>query len=48
MRAPALPLALIHRSAWKGNSPNFAITEFSEVGSQEVAARQHIIQSIYT
>jgi hypothetical protein len=23
---------IIHRSAWKGNSANFAITEFSEVG----------------
>jgi hypothetical protein len=33
-RAPALPFALIHRSAWNRNSANFAITEFSEVGSE--------------
>jgi hypothetical protein len=26
---------LIHRSAWKGKSANFAITEFSEVRSQK-------------
>jgi hypothetical protein len=26
--APALLIALIQRSAWKGNSANFAITEF--------------------
>jgi hypothetical protein len=25
---PGLSLALIHRSAWKGNSANFAQTEF--------------------
>ena len=31
VEAPALLLALIHRSAWKGNSANFAFTEFSEV-----------------
>jgi hypothetical protein len=30
----ALLHALIHRSAWKRNSANFAITEFSEVGSE--------------
>src|SRR5215211_7510576 len=30
-RTSALPLALIHSSAWKGNSANFAVTEFSEV-----------------
>ncbi len=29
--APALPLALIHPTAWKWNSPKFAGTEFSEV-----------------
>ena len=28
----ALLLALIHRSAWKGNSANFAPTAFYEVG----------------
>jgi hypothetical protein len=28
---PALPLALIHPSAWNRNSANFALTEFSEV-----------------
>jgi hypothetical protein len=28
LTAPALPLARIHRSAWKGNSANFAVTEF--------------------
>jgi hypothetical protein len=26
--SPALFLALIHRSAWKGYSANFALTEF--------------------
>jgi hypothetical protein len=26
-----VPLLLIHRSAWKWNSANFALTEFSEV-----------------
>ena len=26
-------VALIHRSAWKGNSANFVITEFSEIRS---------------
>src|SRR5829696_5884449 len=31
--APALLLVLIHRSAWKGNSANFALTEFYEVRS---------------
>jgi hypothetical protein len=25
---------IIHQSAWKGNSPNFVLTEFSEVGSE--------------
>jgi hypothetical protein len=29
--APALICCPIHRSAWKGNSANFAYTEFSEV-----------------
>ena len=29
---------LIHRSAWKGNSPKFALTEFSEVASRGVYA----------
>ena len=29
--APAFLLALIHRSAWKKNSANFAVTEFGEV-----------------
>jgi hypothetical protein len=29
--APALPLALIHPTAWKWNSANFAYTEFYEV-----------------
>jgi hypothetical protein len=29
--APALLYALIHPSAWKGHSANFALTEFSEV-----------------
>src|SRR5215211_4220285 len=29
--APVLTLALIHRSAWKGDSPKFAYTKFSEV-----------------
>ena len=29
--APALPLALIHPTAWKWNSANFAVTEFSEL-----------------
>jgi hypothetical protein len=28
----AVLLTLIHRSAWKGNSANFVLTEFSEVG----------------
>jgi hypothetical protein len=28
---PALFLTLIHRSAWEGNSANFALTKFSEV-----------------
>ena len=36
--APALPLALIHPTAWKGNSANFALTEFSEV---RIAPIQH-------
>jgi hypothetical protein len=31
MRAPALLLALIHRSAWKERYANFALTEFSEI-----------------
>jgi hypothetical protein len=31
--APALLLALVHSSAWKVNSANFAFTEFSEVGN---------------
>ena len=26
--ASALPIALMHRSAWKGNSANFALTAF--------------------
>ena len=30
-KPPALLLALIHRSAWKGNSANFSYTESSEV-----------------
>jgi hypothetical protein len=34
--APALPLALIHPTAWKGNSANFALTEFSEVSWQAI------------
>ena len=29
--APALLYALIHPSAWKGHSANFALTEFYEV-----------------
>ena len=29
--ASAIPLDLMHRSAWKGYSANFALTEFSEV-----------------
>ena len=29
--APALPLAPIHPNAWKGYSPKFVGTEFSEV-----------------
>jgi hypothetical protein len=29
--APALPFALIHRSAWKGNSAKFVFRGFSEV-----------------
>jgi len=33
LAASALSLALIHRSAWKGNSANFAKTEFLEVRS---------------
>ena len=34
--APALPLALIHPTAWKWNSANyFAVTEFSEVQLRE-------------
>jgi hypothetical protein len=28
---PGFPLTLIHPSAWKWNSANFALTEFSEV-----------------
>jgi hypothetical protein len=31
IRGSGLVQWLIHRSAWKGNSANFAITEFSEV-----------------
>jgi hypothetical protein len=31
--ASALPATFIHPSAWKGNSANFALTEFSEVRS---------------
>ena len=31
MKASAFPHALIHRSAWKGYSRNFAYPEFSEV-----------------
>ena len=31
--------ALIHRSAWKGNSANFGFTEFYEVG---IAPAQHL------
>jgi hypothetical protein len=31
LHALALLLALIHPSAWKGNSANFAFTEFQEV-----------------
>jgi hypothetical protein len=30
-RQPGLLLALIHRSAWKSNSRNFALPEFYEV-----------------
>ena len=33
--APALPFALIHPTAWKWNSANFAVTEFSEVQLRE-------------
>jgi hypothetical protein len=29
--------ASIHRSAWKGNSANFALTEFYEVRCHELA-----------
>ena len=35
--APALLLTLIHRSTWKENSANFALTEFSEVRNQDLA-----------
>jgi hypothetical protein len=31
---------LIHRSAWKRNSANFALTEFSEVGTSPVLCRE--------
>jgi hypothetical protein len=31
IRGSGLVQWLIHRSAWKGNSANFALTEFSEV-----------------
>ena len=45
LEASALLFALIHRSAWKRNSRNFALTEFYEVrltrflgGSQHLAS----------
>src|SRR5215213_1652316 len=46
VRAPhkatlALLLALIHRSAWKGYSPKFAGTEFSEVPFDGVLESRH-------
>src|SRR5215213_6279746 len=34
---------LIHPSAWKGNSANFALTEFSEVRLDRFLARMHIL-----
>jgi hypothetical protein len=39
-------LCAIHPSSWKGNSANFALTEFSEVGSVRVCAAfllQHLL-----
>jgi hypothetical protein len=33
-------LALIHRNVWKGDSANFAFTEFSEVRASEDPQRQ--------
>src|ERR687898_2688906 len=36
LQPPALLHALIHRSAWKENSPKFVVTEFSEVRSKGV------------
>src|SRR5215204_1063897 len=38
--APVLLIALIHPSAWKGNSANFALTEFSEVRIHRVLGSQ--------
>jgi hypothetical protein len=39
--APALPLALIHPTAWKWNSANdFALTEFSEVQLRNAERRR--------
>ena len=37
MGTSALPLALIHRSAWNGHSQKFAFTEFYEVGGTRSA-----------
>jgi hypothetical protein len=34
--APALLLALIHRSTWNKNSANFVMTEFSEIPDSRV------------
>src|SRR5215211_4169493 len=36
---------LIPRSAWKGNSANFAITEFSEVRALHLCSRAHTLVS---
>src|SRR4028118_184601 len=37
--APALPLASIHPSAWKGNSANFVLRGFSEVRKRKDSPR---------
>src|SRR5829696_5104786 len=37
--SPSLSPTLIHRSAWKGYSANFACTEFSEVRKSALNAR---------
>jgi hypothetical protein len=43
--APALPLALIHPTAWKWNSANFALTELSEVSQPTLCSGAYTFPS---